>query len=282
MNGLVIKKNADRFFVLTDGEVKECVARKNLKKNGVFVGDNVEIDENFAVNKVLKRKNLLIRPPMANVDKMFIVVAPVPKPDFYMVDKLIVFCKLNSIEPIVCINKADLDENLCSNFEKIYKDITKTLIFSSFDESVQKILSEIDGICVLAGQSAVGKSSIINALTGKNIAKVGDFSKKIERGKQTTRLVELFMFGDGKFLADTAGFSKLDERLLNLDASEVKDYFDEFLSYAQNCKYKSCQHISNCDCGVLKAVKAGKISLQRYENYKKLVVTIKSLKPIYN
>lgn len=279
MEGLVLKKQADLFSVeLSDGSVVDCVARKVLKKQGIFVGDKVALDDDKAICKVQERKNILIRPPVANIDKMFIVVAPVPKADLYTVDKMILFCKLNGILPIVCVNKVDLDENYCKKLENIYKNITKTLIFSSFDDSVLKLKDEICGCCVLAGQSAVGKSSIINALKKEVVAKVDTFSKKIERGKQTTRTVQLFKFGEGKYLADTAGFSKLDESLLDLKENEIKNYYPEFLQFAEECKYKSCVHINAKDCGVLKTVKSGKISNERYQNYQKLFEAVKNIK----
>jgi len=278
-SALVLKKQADIFSVeFEDGKITDCVARKNLKKEGVFVGDKVEIDEAGAVAKVLKRKNVLIRPPVANIDKMFIVVAPIPKADLYTTDKMILFCKLNDIEPVLCVNKNDLDEKYCAEIEKIYCGIVKTLVCSTLDDTYLKVKKEIKGICVLAGQSAVGKSSIINALKGEMVTKVDTFSKKVERGKQTTRTVQLFKFGKGKYLADTAGFSKLDERLLNLEAEEIKAYYPEFLKPAADCKYKSCLHLTDKDCGVCKALKTGKIDKTRYENYKKLVENVKAIK----
>jgi len=279
MRGLVHKKQADQFDVeLENGEILTCIARKILKKDGIFVGDYVFLDEDNAICKIDKRKNILIRPPMANIDKMFIVVAPVPKPDFYTVDKMILFCKLNNIVPHICINKNDLDEVACREIEALYKGIAKTFVFSSLDESVQVLIDSLDGICVLAGQSAVGKSSIINALKKEVLAKVDTFSKKIERGTQTTRTVQIYKFGKGKYLADTAGFSKLDERLLELKETEIKDYYDDFLGFASECKYKSCLHLSDKDCGVCRAVKDKKISQERYKNYKKLVEVVKMIK----
>lgn len=276
---LVLKKQADLFSVeLENGEKFDTVARKNLKRDGIFVGDYVEIDSDRAVSKVLTRRNILIRPPVANIDKIFIVVAPVPKADLYTVDKMILFCRLNNIEPILCVNKNDLDEKYCDEIADIYKKIIKTIVISTKDNSFEKIKRSISGICVLAGQSAVGKSSIINALKGQEIAKVDTFSKKTERGKQTTRTVQLFEFGKGHYLADTAGFSKLDESLLELKENEIKSYYPEFLSFAQGCKYKSCLHINSKDCAVLSAVKAGKINQTRYKNYEKLVSVIKNLK----
>lgn len=277
--GLVLKKQANLFTIkLENGQIFDCVARKTLKKEGVFVGDYVVLDAALAVSKIEKRKNILIRPPVANIDKMFIVVAPIPKPDLYTIDKLVLFCVLNSIKPVICVNKSDLDLKCCEDIKKIYKDILPVLIFSSLDETVLKLKNEIKGICVLAGQSAVGKSSIINALKKESVCEVGDFSKKIERGKQTTRTVQLFDFGDNNYLADTAGFSKLDESLLDLKDNEIKNYYPEFLKYASACKYKSCAHTSGKDCKVFEAVQSGKISRERYENYLKLYNIIKSIK----
>ena len=169
MSGLILKKEANLFQVEEGGKVVVCVARKNLKKDGIFVGDRVQLDADGAIAKVLPRQNLLIRPPLANLQRMLIVVAPVPKPDLYTVDKLLVFCQRNGIMPILCINKCDLDENFCKNLQKTYKNIAKTIVFSTLDDSVQKLQAEIVGICALAGQSAVGKSSIINALKGGHL-----------------------------------------------------------------------------------------------------------------
>ncbi len=277
--GIVLKKQADEFVVdIGKNQLIQTKARKNLKKDGVFVGDRVFLDDDNVICKIEKRKNLLIRPPLANLDKMFIVVAPIPKPDFYTIDKLLIFCKLNSIEPILCINKCDINKKECEEIQKIYKNIVKTHIFSTLDESVLKLKSKIRGVCALAGQSAVGKSSIINALRNEQIAKVDTFSKKIERGKQTTRVIELYNFGENKFLADTAGFSKLDERLLEIDEHEIKRYYPDFLKYAGGCKYSSCEHLLDKNCAVYDAVKAKKISSIRYENYLKLYENLRKIK----
>lgn len=279
MSGLVLKKEADLFTVeLASGEIISCVARKNLKKEGIFVGDRVSIDEEKTICKLEKRKNVLIRPPLANVDKMFVVIAPVPKPDLYLVDKLILFCKLKGIEPIICINKKDLDEKFCMTLSKIYQKAAKVVMFSTLDESVLSLEKEIEGLCAMAGQSAVGKSSIINALVGEAIAKVDTFSKKIERGKQTTRTVSLFKFGQKRYLADTAGFSKLDEMLLEVKPEQIKSFYPEFVEVAHMCKYKSCLHTNDKDCAVIKAVKLGDIEKIRHENYLKLLEIAKNIK----
>lgn len=276
MSGLVLKKNADKFTVEMDGRTSIMLAR-NLKKEGIFVGDKVEC-QNGVIERVLERKNLLIRPPLANVDTMIIVVAFQPKPDFLLVDKLLVFCMVKGIIPILCVNKSDLSENFVSDVKKIYKNVVDIVSISTLDGSVMKLKKYIKGITALAGQSAVGKSSIINALLGEKLATIGDFSKKVMRGKQTTRLVELYDLKNGNYLADTAGFSKLSEELLLINENELKDYYPDFIKYAHECKYKSCQHLSLKDCGIVKAVREGKISKTRYENYKILRENIKKVK----
>lgn len=276
MRGLILKKNADKFTVELNGKPFVMSAR-NLKKDGIFVGDKVEC-ENGVIEKVLERKNILVRPPLANVDTMIIVVAKEPKIDFLLVDKLLVFCVVKGIKPILCINKSDLSESFVKDVEKIYKDVVDIVSISTLDESVLNLKNYIKGVTALAGQSAVGKSSIINALLGKEIAVVGDFSKKVMRGKQTTRLVELYDLGNENYLADTAGFSKLSEELLIVNENELKDYYPDFIKYAHMCKYKSCQHLKLDDCGVVKAVSEGKISKIRYENYKILRENIKKVK----
>ena len=276
MSGLVLKKNADKFTVEMDGQTSIMSAR-NLKKEGIFVGDKVEC-QNGVIERVLERKNLLIRPPLANIDTMIIVVAFQPKPDFLLVDKLLVFCMVKGIIPILCVNKSDLSENFVSDVKKIYKNVVDIVSISTLDRSVMKLKKYIKGITALAGQSAVGKSSIINALLGEKLATIGDFSKKVMRGKQTTRLVELYDLKNGNYLADTAGFSKLSEELLLINENELKDYYPDFIKYAHECKYKSCQHLSLKDCGIVNAVREGKISKTRYENYKILRENIKKVK----
>ena len=277
MIGLVITKNANLFKVECENTIYSLKPSGKTKAGGIFVGDQVEFEEN--ITKVLKRKNLLIRPPVANIDRMFIVIAPTPKPDFVLVDKLLVYCHLNDIEPILVVNKSDLcEDNFIENVEKSYKKHYKMLILSAKTENLDNLEKEIHGICVLAGQSAVGKSSIINALFKKeNLAEVGNLSAKVERGKQTTRLVRLYKVGEG-YIADTAGFSLLDLSFVgNIDYTELASYYPDFLEGRAKCKYRSCSHEGG-ECGVVADVKNGNISKMRYENYLKILEELKSVK----
>lgn len=219
MIGLVITKNANLFEVEYENKYYSLKPSGKTKAGGIFVGDQVEFEEN--ITRVLKRKNLLIRPPVANIDKMFIVLAPLPKPDFVLVDKMLVYCHLNDIEPVLVVNKSDIcEDNFIENIEKSYKKHYKILILSAKNKNLEELEKEIKGICVLAGQSAVGKSSIINALFNNELTEVGNLSAKVERGKQTTRLVRLYKLGEG-YIADTAGFSLLDLSFVgNIDYTE--------------------------------------------------------------
>ncbi len=273
MKGRVTKKIADKFLV--DGVF--CSARGSLKERGIFVGDLVEYDKKPAViENVCERKNILIRPPIANLDKMIIVIASSPKPDFLLVDKLSLFCLKNGIEPLICVNKSDiLTEELKEKIIRIYSKLFRVIFVSAEKGEVDELKKVLKGVCAFAGQSAVGKSSLINALHGEEKEEVGSLAKKTERGKQTTRIVSLYTLGKNNFIADTAGFSKLDEGLLNIEARELGSFFPEFEPYLNECKYLSCAHMKESECGVKKAVKNGKISLERYENYQKIYEVLK-------
>lgn len=279
MKGLITKKQPTVFIVRANDQEYFCTARGNLKKEGLFVGDYVDFDENEKViNQILPRKNCIIRPPLANLDKIFIVIAEKPKTDFELVDKLILFCITNNIEPVICVNKIDENKDFVAFVQKVYGEKFEIVSTSAKKNMTEALKNQIRGICAFAGQSAVGKSSLINSMFGKDFEAVGDFGKKVERGKQTTRLVTLYPFGENNFIADTAGFSQLDEKYLDIDYHELSRYYPDFYPYVNQCKYQSCPHTHSADCAVIKAVKEGKISRQRYENYLKLLASKKNEK----
>lgn len=279
MTGLILKKNANLFTVESDGRTVDLKPRGNLKAQGLFVGDRVEFDS--VIDKLLPRKNILIRPPLANVDKIFIVISPVPQPDFLLVDKMILCCFSKGITPVLVINKEDItDKKYIEDIKKIYKGVLKIVVTSAQNGKVSDLKTQIQGICAFAGQSAVGKSSLINALLNENVSKVGDLSKKIERGKQTTRIVSLYRCGKG-YIADTAGFSSLEIGLVaDISLNEVSRYYPDFLPYLPNCKYRQCLH-KDRQCGVIAGVKSGKICETRYQNYLKIIDSLASFKPKY-
>lgn len=275
MKGLLIRKNNGLFDVELDGEITAYKALGKVKKSGIYVGDYVEVDK--VITKVYPRKNRLIRPPLANLDKLFIVLASVPKPDFVLVDKLILYCKVSGIEPIIIVNKDDINEKSFDDcVKKIYNKVVK-VIFASKD-NVLEIRKQIVGITAFAGQSAVGKSSLINSLLGLEQAKVGNLSQRIERGKQTTRMTSLYRCEKG-YIADTAGFSLLDANLvLPVQPQELGRYYPDFLKFIPECKFRSCTHEGDKNCGVVCAVKDGKIDNTRYNNYLKILMELKEKK----
>lgn len=275
MEGKVIKKNANIFTIDAGGKFYDVKPSGKTKETGVYVGDNVVFGE--AIEKVKIRKNLLIRPPVANLDKMFIVVSFLPKPDFALVDKMIIYCSLKDILPVIVINKIDIaPKEFVEQIEKDYSFL-EVIKVSAANKVVSSLTGKIEGVCALTGQSAVGKSSIINSIFEQEIAEIGNLSKKTERGKQTTRIVQLFKLNKG-YIADTAGFSMLDLSMISdLKKEELASYYPDFLKARSECKYRSCLHEGG-ECGIIKGVKEGKISKNRYNNYLKILEELKNNK----
>ncbi len=264
--GRVIKAVSSKFFVDTEKGVKVCFARKKLKADGnIFVGDYVEIfkeRDSFVIEEVLPRKNSLIRPYVSNIDVCFIVIAPEPAPDFVLVDKVIVNCLEQNVEPILVQNKSDID--LIDLRE--YNDVLKIVRCSAdsgagIDEIV--VIAKGKTAC-FAGQSAVGKSSIINAILDGDLCEVGELAKKIKRGKNTTRKVEIFNLG-GTYFVDTCGFSMLET--VDVEPEDLRLYFDDLEVYRKDCRFNTCTHIDEPDCAVKPHV-GKEIGEGRYQRYK--------------
>ncbi len=271
MKGLIVEKNAGLFSVESEEKIFNLRPSGKTKEKGLYVGDYVEFDQNITFCH--PRKNLLIRPPLANLDRLFIVIAPSPRPDFALIDKLTIYCLCNDIEPIIVVNKIDKADEEFLNLVKLNYSSFKVILVSAKCGQVQPLAKEISGISAFAGQSAVGKTSLINSLLQIE-EKVGSLSKKVARGKQTTRVVKLFKYNGG-YIADTAGFSLLDLNLIStLSKRELSAYYPEFLEGRAKCKYRSCLHQGG-ECGVIEAVKNGTIQNMRYQNYLKILQELK-------
>ena len=276
----VIKTMSHRFAVDLGQEVLVCSARsvnkmelqdetnksrsKFSKKGGtILAGDFVRVDiENKVILSVENRKNKLIRPAVSNIDQLFIVICCVPAPDFKMVDKMIINALQKNITPIICINKSDINtpdftKQIAVQY-KCIKTIESSAVLGLTDQ-IKKLLK--NKLSVLAGQSAVGKSTIINALIGDKTRRIGDLSRAIQRGKNTTTNTELFKINGG-LLADTPGFSLTE--LFEIEHNDLDLYYPEFEKFRQECKYHRCNHIGEPDCMVMK--KKGKYE-SRYDRY---------------
>lgn len=290
MKGLIIKSIAGDFHVLDlkDNKTYICKAKgsfRNLKITPIC-GDEVEFsyDEshNFAIiNHIYERKNFLIRPPIANVD-MALIIMSTTHPDFdsYLVDKLIVSTTIAKIEPIIVLSKCEyLTDEIKTLLDNYKKANYKVFEISSHQKiNLDLIKEEIKGKkIVLCGQSAVGKSSLINALLDDKTRLIGEFSLKLGRGKHQTREVE-FINIDGTYVADTPGFSRLDIKMELVDYARV---FKDFEVYANQCRYSSCLHINEPGCAVKKAVNEKLIDIRRYQNYLHLLNEIKDGKHVW-
>lgn len=276
-NGLVIKKLADKFWVKVSSSTLVCSPKGKLKESGIYVGDRVKVDvKEQQITNVEDRKTLLIRPPLANIDQIIIVVAPLPKPDFNIVDKLILFALSYGIKPILCINKIDIaDVKFINEVFSAYKDVLEIIKTSAKNGNVSELKNVLNGkISSFAGQSAVGKSALTKQILPDAKVEIGELSK-IERGKHTTRHSELFEINNSTFLADTSGFTSLDERLLPISYFELPLYYPDFLKYLENCKYRSCSHTKEEHCAVKEAVEEGELDSARYNRY---VVIYENLK----
>lgn len=264
-----------------NNETLVCTAQKKLKTHGIFVGDFVDFDHSQKqILRLLPRKNKLLRPPLANLDALVILITSAPAPDFYLLDKMILFCKASGIEPIICHSKTDLESDWLGYIQRTYgKHFEIAQVSAKSGQGIENLLAILQGkTCAFAGQSGVGKSALINAIVGSGTALEGELSTKIERGKNTTRHAELFQIAQNTFLADTAGFSSLDETYLPICADELGRYYPEFVALAPNCKFSTCTHLHEPDCAVKKALENGEIDKGRYERYQTIFNNLKQIR----
>ena len=211
---------------------------------------------------------------VANIDKLLIVIANTPKPDLLLVDKLVIYAQILGIEPIIVINKSDLsDAGFVKSIIDQYLHLKVFLISATQNKGIVELENYIkNSVCAVCGQSAVGKSSLINALIPSAQLETQGLSAKIERGKHTTRVNQIFVSND-ICIADTAGFSNLE---LELDYRELSAFYPEFDKYLDDCRYLDCSHVGEGkDCGVISAVEAQKINYDRYSRYVELYKKLK-------
>ncbi|MDO4650324.1 MAG: ribosome small subunit-dependent GTPase A [Eubacteriales bacterium] len=282
MQGKIIKGIAGFYYVYAqDGRTYECKAKGIFRKDNFkpLVGDNVEFDvldqqnEEGSIVQILPRINSLIRPAVANVDQAFVIFAVNhPKPNFMLLDRFLIMMEQQKVPVVVCFNKKDLAEE--EELEFLYRTYQESgyqvLLTSTLkEEGLDQVREVLKGkTTVVAGPSGVGKSSLTNSLQEDVEMETGEISRKLKRGRHTTRHSQIVPVGDETFLVDTPGFSSL--YLMDMEKEELRDYFPEFRRYEPECRFQGCQHIHEPDCGVKNALQNHKISELRYENYLEL------------
>ena len=288
MQGKIVKGIAGFYYVhVVESGVYECKAKGVFRKEKIkpLVGDNVIIEaldeeqKTGNITEVLKRKNELVRPAVANIDQALVVFAIVrPNPHFNLLDRFLVMMESKEIPVILCFNKEDIETHpQVKELEAIYENCGYPLIFTSAlkDKNIDQVKEVLRGkTTAIAGPSGVGKSSIINILQPEANMETGAISSKIERGKHTTRHTELFPVDADSYIMDTPGFSSL--YVNDFEKEELKYYFPEFAVYEGTCKFNGCDHIHEPGCAVKEAVEEGKIHKVRYQNYIEMYEELKN------
>lgn len=273
--GVIVKGVGGLYYARgAEGETHVLRARGIFRRQHVtpMVGDHIRFtpgqgEEHGWVEEILPRESQLVRPPVANVRYLVIVLAPAPAPDFLLIDTLIAMALRQGIRPALVVNKSDLDGETYETVRRDYAGLGAPLMAVSAltgqgMDGLRALLAS--GVCCLAGQSGVGKSTLLCAATGLRL-QTGEISQKIHRGRHTTRHAELLFSGEYRVL-DTPGFSLL-ELWDGLEPIRLKEYYPEFAPYEGQCRFSPCYHLSEPGCAVLKAARAGEISQARLERY---------------
>ena len=283
IKGRIIKGIGGFYYVkATDSTVYECKARGVFRKENIkpAIGDFVDIlveNGKGSIEKIYPRTSYLIRPTVANIDVLVIVVAAAePEPNILLIDKLLVNSENVGISPVILINKTDVKSG--EELKEIYEKAGYPVVLTSAIEKDVKteMLPYIkDKTSAFAGLSGVGKSTILNLITDTN-QETGEISDKIKRGKHTTRHVELLELPEGGYVLDTPGFSSFE--LNTIKADELYKCFPEMRDFTDMCRFKGCVHINEPDCIVKEKVNLGEIAKSRYESYVELFGELKKIK----
>lgn len=290
MQGKIIKGIAGFYYVhVVESGIYECKAKGIFRNQKIkpLVGDDVEIaiideeEKKGNIEQILPRKNELIRPAVANIDLALIIFAAAkPQPNFNLLDRFLIMMEYQKVPVKICFNKIDLvSEKEIEKIAAVYQNCGYDILTVSAKEEkgITELLEVLQGkTTAVAGPSGVGKSSLINRLQPHVQMETGAISKKIERGRHTTRHSEIIPICGNTYIMDTPGFSTLN--IPGFEKEDLQQYYPEFLVFEPYCRFKGCSHISEPDCGVKEALEEGKISSLRYENYKLLYEELRNIK----
>ncbi len=285
LTGLIVKAISGFYYIEAADVLYECKARGVFRKKGITpaVGDRAEItvldDGTAAVDAILPRKNSLVRPPLANLDRLFIVASvSEPSPSTLIIDKISAVAVEKGIEPVIVFTKSDLAD--CDELLSIYRSAgIRAMSYSIHShQDKQELTALLEGkISAFTGNTGVGKSSLLNSLFPELEIETAEISKKLGRGRHTTRHSELYKVGRG-YVADTPGFSTVDiERYEVIMGDEIAYCFPEFREYLTQCRFSTCTHTCEKGCAVLDAVSAGKIPVSRHNSYKAMYDEVKNI-----
>lgn len=285
-SGIITKGIGGFYYVSSENGIYECKARGIFRKNEVtpLIGDKVvfSVTDPFlkkgSMDQILERSSVLVRPAVANVNQLVAVIAAQsPNPDLMLLDKLLVTAEKNEMKAVLCINKTDLDtEGTGAAIREAYLLAGYSVLETSSKKNsgFEELKAVLFGrISVFAGQSGVGKSTLLNTIMKTMVMKTGTLSDKIERGKHTTRHAELIELEGGGFVVDTPGFSSFE--LTGVGHMELQHNYPEFGDHIQGCRFTGCSHVREMDCGIKRAVESEQISKGRYGRYVELYTLLK-------
>lgn len=292
MQGKIIKGIAGFYYVHVEGHgIYECKAKGIFRKDNTkpLVGDDVRLEildeeEKLGnISEILPRKSSLIRPAVANVNQALVIFAITkPSPNFNLLDRFLIMMQQQDLPCIICFNKKDIaTAEECDKLKAVYENCGYKVLFVSAHDETEGSYDELQALLqgkttTVAGPSGVGKSSLINRLQSGICMETGEISKKIERGKHTTRHSQLIALEGNTYIMDTPGFSSLS--LFDMEKEDLQGFYPEFAEHEKYCRFGGCSHINEPDCGIKDALKAGEISKTRYENYVLLYEELKSKK----
>ena len=285
MNGMIVSSFGDSFRVIAEGEEYICRAKGILRMGDVrpVCGDKVLLDlcEEPVITRILPRKNEIVRPPLANLDCLVFVCSTVePAPDILNLDKFTAVSVFKGIMPVIVFTKSDIVDP--EKYLKLYRGVFPTFaVDNTTGEGTEKLLEVLRGkFSALAGNSGVGKSSLINNLLPGLNARIGEISLKLGRGRHTTRRIEIYPLPMGGYIADTPGFAAFStDRYGIIYKESLPSCFPEFSEYIGSCRYQDCSHTKEQGCAVLEAVKLGKIQPSRHRSYLAMYGEASKLKP---